>query len=125
MNKFLKTFLPAPLYVQIFRNKLVIQLPSEGKTLVKEGAFSHPRMLVGDFEAAESLLKSGLQEIHTGSFLAPRPQVILHPKELLEGGLTMIEQRVLLEMALGAGARQASVWLDDDLRKEEVESFTF
>ncbi len=125
MNPILRKLLPSPLYVQVFRNKLVIQNPSDGKTVVKEASFSHPRMLVGEFETAESLLKTGLQEIYAGHFLTPRPQVIMHPKEMLDGGFTMIEQRVLQEMALGAGARQAKVWLGADLSKEETENFTF
>lgn len=112
-------------YVQVFRNKLVIQLPSEGRTVVKEAAFSHPRLLVGNFELAERTLMEGMKEAWPSRLLAPRPQVIMHPREVLEGGYTMIEQRVLQEMALGAGARQVKVWLREELDKAAVEGFVF
>lgn len=112
-------------YVQVFRNKLVIQLPSEGKTVVREAPFSHPRTVIGDFAVAEKALRDGMKEAWPSRLLAPRPQVIMHPREVIEGGLTMIEERALQELALGAGARQASVWVGAELTKEEVEAFRF
>lgn len=125
MNRLLRLLFVAPVYVQVLCNRLVIQIPSEGKCVIKEAQFTHPRMLVGAFEVAEAALKAGLQELYAGHLLAPRPQVIMHPKERLEGGLTDIEQRVLQEMALGAGARLARVWQGADLSREDVEAFSF
>lgn len=112
-------------YIQVFRNKLVIQLPSEGRTVVREAAFSHPRTVLGDFIVAEKALTEAFKEAWPNRLLAPRPQVIMHPRELLEGGLTMIEERALQELALGAGARQVKVWTGAELDKAAVEAFSF
>lgn len=80
-------------------------------------------MLVGEFEIAERLLKDGIKEAYSGGLLLTRPHIIMHPKEALEGGLTMIEQRVLRELALGAGAVKTYIRIGPDLSKEEVEAF--
>lgn len=102
---------------------MVISIPSKGISIVKEANFSHPRMLVGEFEIAEGLLKQGLKEAYSGNLFLSRPHVIMHPKEVLEGGLTMIEHRVLRELALGAGAVRTYIRVGPDLSKEEVDTF--
>lgn len=112
-------------YVQIFRNKLVIQLPAEGRSVVKEATFSHPRMVIGDFAAAEQALQAGLKEIWPSRLLQARPKIIMHPREIIEGGVTMIEERVLQELGLGAGARQVKVWVGPELTQDEVAAFGF
>jgi rod shape-determining protein MreB len=65
--------------------------------------FSHPRMLVGHFLAAELAVKAAVAEVK-GSKLFHTTRVLMPPMERLEGGLTQIERRVLHEMALTAGA---------------------
>jgi hypothetical protein len=110
-------------YVQVLRDKMVINIPSRGVSLVKEAKFSHPRMLVGEFEIAEILLKEGIKEAYSSRLLPPRPQIIMHPKEVLEGGLTLIEQRVLRELALGAGATKTYIRIGPDLTKDEIDNF--
>lgn len=58
-------------------------------------------------------------------WLQARPEVIIQPRDILEGGITLIEERALQELALGAGARQAKVWVGHELTKDEVEAFRF
>ena len=72
--------------------------------------FSHPRMFVASFELAEKLLQYGISQLHTSGFRAA-PRVIVHQLEKTEGGLTDIEDRVLRELALGAGAREVVIYL--------------
>lgn len=67
--------------------------------------FKHSRSFVSSFLLAEKLLQHGLFMFHK-SKLRPSPRVIIHQLEKTEGGLTDIEQRVLRELALGAGARE-------------------
>ncbi len=59
--------------------------------------FSHPRALVGDFTNAEGLLRKLAKRM--GGFTAP--QVVVHPQEQIEGGLTQIEERCLRELVVG------------------------
>lgn len=83
-------------------------LQGEGVRLVNP--FSHPRMFVASFELAEKLLQYGISHLHTSGFRAA-PRVIVHQLEKTEGGLTDIEDRVLRELALGAGAREVVIYL--------------
>lgn len=119
-------FLTSPRgYVQVFENRMVIHVPESGKVVVKSAPFSHKRMVVGDFMAAESLLALGLKEAFPRKLFRQRPQIIMQPKEIIDGGVTFIEQRVLMEVAVGAGARQVKVWLGQDLTTEEIMNFKF
>lgn len=111
------------IYVRVFRNRFVLSIPVKNVLVEEVGDFSHPRMLVGHFQLAEKLLQAGLKKAYAGSFLPPRPVLIMHPKEMLEGGLTDIEERVLRELGLGAGAREVKIWLGDDLDAEGLKNF--
>ncbi|MFB2653671.1 MULTISPECIES: rod shape-determining protein [Shewanella] len=81
-----------------------------GKDVRLVNPFSHPRMFVASFELAEKLLQYGISQLHTSGFRAA-PRVIVHQLEKTEGGLTDIEDRVLRELALGAGAREVVIYL--------------
>ncbi|MFV0596638.1 rod shape-determining protein [Shewanella sp.] len=83
-------------------------MSGEGVRLVNP--FSHPRMFVASFELAEKLLQYGISQLHSSGFRAA-PRVIVHQLEKTEGGLTDIEDRVLRELALGAGAREVVIYL--------------
>jgi rod shape-determining protein MreB len=91
--------------------------------LEESGDFSHPRMLIGRFQTAEKLLQAALKKAYANRFLPQRPVLIMHPKEILEGGLTEIEERVFQELGLGAGAREVKIWLGADLDAEGVKNF--
>lgn len=118
-------FMAPPAYVQVFRNRFVISLLASGVRVERAGDFSHPRMLIGKFQEAEKLLGELLQEAYGKSVFPQRPLVVVHPKEVLEGGLTDIEERVLMEMALGAGARRVKIWKGDDLTAATIAAVKF
>ena len=113
-------FLKGPvLYVRIRRNRFLVRNVSTGKELdlAATTPFSHPRYLVGDYTAAESLLREGVRRLR--GFLPPR--ILLHPLELIEGGLSQVEERIFLELAYGgAKAARAAIWLGRELRDDEV-----
>jgi rod shape-determining protein MreB len=87
--------------------------------------FAHPRTLVSDFTVGQQLLKACFARVNTSSWLAMAPQVVMHPLGEQAGGLTQVEIRAFLEMALGAGARQARVWQGRSLTDAELVSGTF
>ncbi|MCU4674243.1 rod shape-determining protein [Catenovulum sp. 2E275] len=66
--------------------------------------FSHPRVLFSDFYVGEKLLQHAIKNLSNTKWIRPRPKLIIHPMEKIEGGLTIIEQRTFRELALGAGA---------------------
>jgi len=77
--------------------------------------FSHPRLLVNDFEKAEKVLQYATRTVCKAKLFMPAPTVIIHPCEKLEGGLTDIECRVFRELALGVGARKVYLHTGHDI----------
>ena len=77
--------------------------------------FSHPRLLVGDFEKAERVMQYGIRAVCKAKLFQPSLIVVIHPREKLEGGLTDIECRVFRELALGAGARKTYLHSGDEI----------
>ena len=84
--------------------------------------FSHPRMLVREFEKAEKIIQHAIREVHQAKYLRPNPKVVIQPMEKLEGGLSDVEVRVFHELALGAGARETVVHTGGEL---SVHSFNY
>lgn len=77
--------------------------------------FSHPRLLIADFQKAEKILMHAVREVCARKFLPPSPRVVIQPMEKLEGGLTDIELRVFRELCIGAGAREVVVYVGSPL----------
>ena len=82
-------------------------------------AFSHQRMLVGNFTAAQLCLQAALSEAR-GSGFALTTSVVIHPLEKIDGGLTEVEERLFHELARGAGATKVLVWVGAPLSDAEV-----
>ncbi|MDF1833113.1 MAG: rod shape-determining protein [Porticoccaceae bacterium] len=80
-----------------------------GQELEVINPFSHPRMLVSDFVICEGVIQHIFQKLNSKRFLAVKPKVIIQPMEKLDGGLTIVEEKVFRELALGAGAREVVV----------------
>lgn len=110
------------LYVQVFENLLQVRDIDELRSFQKSAnpPFSHPRMLVGDFAAAEACLKSAISEALGNNIFLARPWVLIHPKEKIEGGLSPVEERVFLELAQSAGAAKVMVWVGHPLSDSEI-----
>ena len=109
-------------YVRVRRNQLHVRhLESQTETTVQaEPAFTTTRMLVGNFTAADQSLKAAMRGIVKGRFMLTKPRVLIQPLELVEGGLSQIEERALHELALGAGASKVVVWVGPELSDAEV-----
>lgn len=87
--------------------------------------FRHPRTLLADFAVAEQTLQLLLKRIQPPALLRPAPTVVLQPLERLEGGLTQVEIRALVELLRGAGARQVFIWAGKELDRNTLESLQF
>ena len=72
--------------------------------------FLHQRLLVNNFAAAEKVLQYGVNQIREKHHFRISPNMIIHPMEKTEGGLSDIEIRVFRELALSAGARAIKVY---------------
>ena len=109
------------LYVRITRNLLRVKNLKSGQEiqLAPEHPFTTTRMLVGDFTSADHTMKKALAQVGANSFLAST-RVLMHPMELVEGGLSEIESRILQELAVGAGAKKTVVHVGPELGDAEV-----
>ena len=101
-------------YVQLSENRVRVRDLDSGRECERraEPPFSHPRLLVGDFAAAEACLKAAFAELGElgGKGFALKRLILMHPLEKVEGGLSPIERRVLEELARGAGGGKVRVW---------------
>lgn len=82
--------------------------------------FTSDRLLIGNFDSAERTLKTGLKKVYQRSFLLVSPFVVIHPLENIDGGLSQVEERLLIELSMAAGAQDAIVWVGHELTDREV-----
>ncbi len=74
-------------------------------------------MLISDFTTAQHQLKEVVKSVRRG---IRAPEVLIHPMELIEGGITQVEYRVFVELAIGAGASKAAVYSGPVLSTESI-----
>jgi hypothetical protein len=115
----LSKFTTQILYIIVKENLLIIKSVKSGETITLEATtpFSTKRLLVGQFSIAEKLLKSGLDQL-SKSFISPI--VIIHPLENIDDKLSEVEEKILKELALSAGAREVKLWIGKELTDEEL-----
>lgn len=110
-------------YVKVYENRFVLKKLGDSArpvTVVADETFTTTRLLVGQFAAAERALARGMKELLSNRWLSPRPVVVIHPMEKVDGGLSEIEERIFRELAAGAGARKVALWLGRELSDSEA-----
>jgi len=109
------------IYVQIYASRFVIKHIESGESVEvqRDQSFASPRMLVADFTMAQHQLKPAIKSVRRG---LRAPQILMHPMELIEGGLTQVEHRVFVELGLGSGASKVGVHLGPVLSGDAVQS---
>jgi rod shape-determining protein MreB and related proteins len=108
------------LYVQVRPDRFIVRRVGGGQAVDRMAPqpFSHPRALLGSFSNAEPFLKSLVAEAKGGFVL--KLEILIHPLEKVEGGLTEIEERAFEELGRGAGASKVKVWSGSPLSDAEV-----
>jgi len=89
----------------------------ESISLDADTPFSGERLIVGDFDIAEKLLRQAFKHLQE-SWL--KPIAIMHPLELVGEKLSDVEEKVLQELALSAGARDVKLWIGEELNDQEI-----
>jgi rod shape-determining protein MreB and related proteins len=109
------------LYVKIFENRIYARNIGSRKSVEIRATkpFSHPRALVGDFDAAQACLKTAISATK-GSGLVLRTRLLIQPMEKIEGGLTQVEERLFTELSLRCRASKVVVWAGESLSDEAV-----
>lgn len=88
--------------------------------------FSSERLLIADFNAAESTLLEAIKALLQPGLLGASPDCILmHPLELISGGVSPVEERVLRELAAAAGARRCEICTGPELTDDQVRQRLF
>jgi len=97
------------LYIRITRDRMRVRLIESGRKVSLDAAqpFTNSRLLVAGFSAAQRLLKRGIAEAAGRFGLAP--VIVIHPAEMVEGGLSESDERLLLDLGYGTGARYVAV----------------
>jgi len=107
------------LYLKLACDRLSLTHLESGRSLELQAVppFSSTRLLVADFSAAEHLLKRAISELLPRSFLrlSLAHKLLVQPLERIEGGLSQVEERVLLELGLGSGARKVRIHVGAEL----------
>ena len=116
------TILNNPIYVKIYKNKMTVRHINSGNevTEISNPAFTSQRLLVGDFAVAEHFLKRLVKKAAPTGWFTPSPKILIHPIEMIEGGLSQVEERALLELAAQVGARKAEIYLGCSISDELV-----
>ena len=109
------------LYVQVRENQFQIRNIDDSRSLQRHAtpAFSSQGKLVDNFAAAAKCLKAALSEARGSGFVLST-RVVIHPIEKIDGGLTQVEERLFLELAVFAGATKVIVWVGAQLSDAEV-----
>jgi len=109
------------IYVRIGRDLLLVKNLKSGQEtqVVPDQPFTTARLLVGHFESADRAIKKAFAQVGGNSFLAS-PNVLVHPLQMVEGGLSQVEERIFHELAVGAGAKKAVVHVGAELSDAEV-----
>jgi hypothetical protein len=119
------------------RSLEVLAVGAEARSLGQPGAhveivngFGPARTVIGDVDAAEIALRHALYEVlcvragWARHFLL-RPELILHPLSIPEGGLTQFEVRGLEQLGRAAGGRNTYVWVGHKLSDQEIRAGAF
>lgn len=101
--------------VYVRRDHMEVMNLKDGATASGNGNFTTTRLLVGDFKVAEDLLRRLLKEVKASGIFSAQPRMLLQPLEMTEGGLSMVEERVFMELGAGAGARHVRLQVGSKL----------
>ena len=111
------------LYIKVSRNTFrILSATSLGaeQAFTPTQPFTTQRLLVGQFSVAQDCLRQAIKSMTGKGWFPPTVVAVLHPLELIDGGLSEVEERVFRELALGAGARKVALWTGKELGPDDI-----
>ncbi|MCR5886132.1 hypothetical protein LRS03_26065 [Rhizobacter sp. J219] len=107
------------IYVQLFKTKFIVQNVDSGASIevARDQTFASPRMIIADFTMAEHQLKQAVKNVRRG---LRAPEILIHPMELIEGGITQVEYRTFVELGIGSGASKVGVYSGASLSPDQI-----
>jgi hypothetical protein len=120
--RLLRGILRSTVYVRVLPNRFLLRHIESGRTASVDAMepFTTRRLLVGEYAPAVDTLKRGLRELNYGIPYLSDPIAVMHPTSMVDGGLSGVEYRILFEIAEGAGAKRAEVWVGSELSDDQV-----
>lgn len=118
-------FTPNYVYLKIRENTLEACNLSTGHlwqtaTAKPDKPFTTERQLVGSFSHATPLLAALIDKVVPRGIIRRSPAVLIHPIDKVGTGLSEIEERVLVELVMGAGAYRVKIHTGDELSNKEA-----
>ncbi len=101
-----------PIYLRIYKNRLVVCSPESKICIEKTGNFSNPRLAIADFKIFESLLSETIIKLvpkRWFSFMPPAVYIIVQQFDLLEGGISPVEKRALIDSCEHSFAKKIEI----------------
>ncbi|MEZ2894917.1 hypothetical protein [Providencia rettgeri] len=120
------------IYVRIWANKMIIRnvVSHCEVTLNAEMPFTTNRILIGDMLSAAKTLQKGITCLYPSisffqMFIPPKYLVLMHPKEMTDGGLSSVEIKAYRELASFSSPNNELVFSNiyeqrDDLSDNDV-----
>jgi hypothetical protein len=117
--KMISLFKTPTYYVQIRKDSLSVRCANTGESVTLDAStpFSTKRLLIGEFTVAERLLQEAFSHFPKSLI---RPITVMHPLEMVDETLSEVEEKVLREVAMAAGARDVKIWLGEVLTDREL-----
>jgi hypothetical protein len=108
------------IYIKIHRNSVTVRNISSRTEATATGIFSSSRLLVGAFSEAAKLIKELQSQVAPTYFFKAGHVAVIHPRDMVEGGLSQVEERIFAELALGTEARKFVVHVGELMSDERV-----
>ena len=109
------------IYIRVSRDQFHVRDVDSGEESRAGASFTTQRLLVGQFAVGETALKQAFRKLAGSSIFRLAPDVVIHPVEMVEGGLSEVEERLFHELAIGAtGAKRVVVFVGSQLSDAAV-----
>jgi hypothetical protein len=102
----LSIFKRVPVYIKLFENGVEIINLETGEVISRKSTepFSTKRFIIADFNKANELIRSVLNDLLPRKSIFPRQtKILIQQVETVEGGLSEIEKRALRDLGEMAG----------------------
>ena len=95
--------------LKIYRNRIELSNGSEVVSVNSKEAFSTHRLLVGNFDAAWNCLVSAEKKLSIKGLFKKKPKVVVEPKEIIEGGISQVEDRIFRELSMALNPKSVEI----------------
>lgn len=103
---------PVPMYLRIYKDRMVLRRIDTGNEIDRSSSvpFTSQRLLIGHFPVASDLLNTMMREVNDRiGILSRKTQLVVHPIDMVEGGLCAVEQRAFMDIGDHSGSKPVMI----------------